>query len=118
MKKTEFNAEGKSLGRISVLIADALRSKNSPSYLPNKDPKNMVIVFNTDKLELPIKKQEQKKYFSHSGYPGGLTVEPLAALFKKDSREVIRRAVYGMLPKNRMRDTLMTHLTLYKGELK
>lgn len=118
MKKLEFNAEGKSLGRLSVQIADTLRAKNSPNYLPNKDPLNMVVVFNTDKLELPAKKQEQKIYFSHSGYPGGLTEEPLSALFKKDSREVIRRAVYGMLPKNRMRDSLMTHLTLYKGEMK
>lgn len=118
MKKTEFNAEGKSLGRLSVLVADSLRSKNSPTYLPNRDPKNKVIVFNTDKLELPIKKQEQKIYFSHSGYPGGLTEEPLSSLFKKDSREVMRRAVYGMLPKNKTRDTLMTHLALYKGEIK
>jgi len=114
----EFDATGKSIGRLSVLVANALRSKDKPSYLPNKEPLSKIIVFNTDKLSLPLKKQEQKKYYSHSGYPGGLSEEPLESLYKRDSREIIKRAVYGMLPKNKLRDKLMTNLVLYKGEIK
>ncbi len=114
--RVEFDASGENLGRLAVRVADELRGKNRPAFQPNSVPEGSVTVFNTDLLNLPVKKTEQKIYYSHSGYPGGLNEESLASLFARDSREVVRRAVYGMLPKNKLRERFITNLKLYKKE--
>ncbi len=116
--KMEFDAAGENLGRLAVRVADELRGKNAPSFAPNKVPNHTVTVYNTDKLEIHPRKAEQKMYYRHSGYPGGLTEETLDALMERDSREVVRKAVYGMLPKNKLRDRFITNLKLYKKEVK
>jgi len=76
-----------------------------------------VVVKNTDKIKVSGKKMENKIYYHHSGYPGGLTETKLSAAIKKDSRQVIRRAIYGMLPKNRLRNQIIKKLKLYQGEI-
>lgn len=123
MKKLEgteykIDASEKILGRLAVEAAVLLRGKNQAAFLPRVTPQNRVIIFNTDKLRVSGKKMEQKKYFRHSGYPGGLKEESLAELFARDSREVVRRAIYGMLPKNKTRDKIIKNLKLHKKEIK
>lgn len=117
-QKSEYkiDAAGKILGRLATEAAVLLRGKNKPGFLPHITPENQVMIFNTDKLRVSGKKMKQKSYFRHSGYPGGLKEESLAKLFARDSREVVRRAVYGMLPKNRTRDKIIKNLKLYKQE--
>ena len=114
----KIDAQGKILGRIAIEAANALRGKDTPKFLPYINPGRKVVIFNTNGLSLTTKKLENKIYYRHSGYPGGIKEEPLARVMKRDSRIVVRRAVYGMLPKNRLRDRLITNLILYKGESK
>jgi large subunit ribosomal protein L13 len=117
-KEYKIDASGKVLGRVAVEAAVLLRGKNSPKFLPRITPDNIVKVFNTDKIKVTGKKMDQKSYFRHSGYPGGLKEEVLWKLFERDSREPLKRAVYGMLPRNRTRDKVIKNLKLYKGEAK
>lgn len=114
--KIVFDATEENIGRLAVRIANTLRGKNDPSFAPNKAPNVTVVVENTDSLEIPLKKGEQKMYYRHSNYPGGIKEESLEDLMERDSREVVRRAVYGMLPKNKLRDRMITNLKLYKGK--
>ena len=94
-----------------------LRGKNTASWLPYITPENRVIIFNTDKIKVTGKKMEQKFYRHHTGYPGGLKEESLAKLLERDSREVIKLAIYGMLPRNKTRDKIIKNLKLFKGPL-
>ncbi len=110
-----FDAAGKVLGKLAVEIAVCLRGKNQSGFLPHLTPQNQVTVLNTDKIKVTGKKLIQKKYFRHSGYPGGLKEEKLEDLMRRDSRKVLWLAVYGMLPKNRTRDKIMKNLKLFKG---
>jgi large subunit ribosomal protein L13 len=112
----EIDAKGKILGKLATEIAVCLRGKNQPDFLPYLTPRNIVTVFNTDKIKVTGKKLEQKTYYRHSGYPGGLREEKLKDLLARDSRKVIWLAAYGMLPKNRTRDKIMKNLKLFKGE--
>ncbi len=114
--KNEYtlDASGKILGRLATQIAVLLCGKNKAGWLPNLEPKNVVTVFNTNALKFSGKKINQKIYIRHSGYPGGLKKESLGKKFERDSREVIREAVYGMLPKNKTRDKVIRNLKLYK----
>ncbi len=123
IKKTEkkeysLDAAGKILGRLAVEAAVLLRGKNKADFLPRLTPQNIVTVFNTNLIKVSGKKMKQKLYRHHSGYPGGLKEEALVKLFARDSREVVKRAVYGMLPKNRTRDKTIKNLKLYKAEIK
>jgi large subunit ribosomal protein L13 len=102
-QKHKIDATDKSPGRIASKIAILLRGKNKPSFEPHKDMGDVVIVENVDKMKLTGKKREQKKYYSHSGYPGGLKETVLEDLMDKNPEEVLRRAVSGMLPKNKLR---------------
>jgi large subunit ribosomal protein L13 len=111
-----INADGQILGRLAVQIANFLRGKNQPSYLPYLDPGNKVIVFNVEKLRVSGAKIDQKIYYRHSGYLGGLKEQTLGELFEKDPCEVLRKAVYGMLPKNKLRDKMIKRLKIYRGE--
>src|SRR3989344_1332279 len=117
-KRIEFDAKGENLGRLAVRIADALRGKDTPAFRPNKMPDRTVVVFNTNKLAVRLEKGGEKTYYAHSGCPGGLAEETLESLMKRDSREVIKRAVYGMLPKNKLREKFIANLKLFKEELK
>jgi large subunit ribosomal protein L13 len=120
MNNNEYtiDASGQILGRLAAKIAVLLRGKNKASWLPNIEPKSIVTVFNTNSVKFSGKKLTQKLYIHHSGYPGGLKKESLGKKFERDSREVIREAVYGMLPKNKTRDKVIKNLKLYKNEIK
>jgi len=119
MSKTyKIDAADKRLGRLATEIATILRGKNQPSFLPYKLSQNKVIVFNTAKIVLTGKKFEDKKYIRHTGYLGGIKEVKFKELFKRDPSEPLRRAVYGMLPKNKLRDKMIKNLKLYAGEEK
>lgn len=117
MNKSEhiIDAKGKILGRLAVEVAVILRGKNKATFLPRLTPQEIVKVTNVGLIKFTGKKLGQKLYRHHSGYPGGLKEESLEKLFARDPREVLKRAVYGMLPKNRTRDKIIKNLKLYKG---
>lgn len=119
MKKKIYtiDANGKILGRLATQVAVLLRGKDRSGWLPCLEPKNEVVVFNTDRIKVTGKKMKQKLYIYHTGYPGGLKKEALEKKFNRDSRQVLREAVYGMLPKNRTRDKIIKNLKLFKGEI-
>jgi len=117
-KEYTLDAAGKILGRLAVEAAVLLRGRNKATWLPRLTPTNKVVIFNTDKIKVSGKKLEQKIYRRHTGYPGGLREESLEKLLARDSRKVVKRAVYGMLPRNRTRDKTIRNLSLYKGEIK
>jgi large subunit ribosomal protein L13 len=98
----KIDAEGKILGKLAVEIAVLIRGKDKPNYVPNKDMGDDVIVKNADKLKVTGKKLSDKIYYSHSGYLGGLKQAPLERLMAKRPNEALRRAVEGMLPKNKL----------------
>ena len=102
-KTHTIDATGKILGRLAAEIAVLLRGKYKPSFFPYKDMGDFVIVKNVQNLRITGRKLEQKKYFRHSGYLGGVRETPLKILFKTKPQEVLKRAVLGMLPKNKLR---------------
>ncbi len=107
-----IDATGKVLGRLATEIAILLRGKHKPSFLPYKDMGDFVIVKNVKGLKVTGKKMEQKKYYRHSGYLGELKVIPLKKLFQEKPAEVLRKAVLGMLPKNKLRDKMIKRLII------
>lgn len=116
-KSYTIDASDKILGRLAVEVANLLRGRNKPSFVRYKDMGGEVVVFNIDKIKVSGKKTDQKKYYHFSGYPGGLKAIKLGDLMKKDSREVLKKAVFGMMPKNRLRSEMIKKLKLYKGEI-
>jgi large subunit ribosomal protein L13 len=110
-----IDAKNKILGRLAVEAANLLRGKNKPDFVPYLNKGDQVVIINTDKFKTTGQKLKQKIYYSHSGYPGGIKTVELERALKKDSREVVRKAVYGMLPKNKLRDNFINKLKLYKG---
>ena len=116
MTKHTIDATNMILGRLAVEIANLLRGKHRPDFVPYLNKGDDVIVTNTDKIRVTGQKLKKKIYYHHSGYPGGIKEIKLEEFLKKDSREVIRKAVYGMLPKNKLRDKVIKKLTLYKKE--
>lgn len=117
-KTHTIDASGKILGRLAVEVANMLRGRNKPSFLRYKDMGDEVAVYNTDLIKTSGKKAKQKTYYHYSGYPGGLSAIKLEDYMKKDSREVFKKAVLGMMPKNRLRSPMIKKLKLYKGEIK
>jgi len=113
-----IDASGKILGRLAVEIANLLRGRNKPNFLRYKDTGSEVVIYNTDLIKTSGKKNNQKIYYRYSGYPGGLSAIKLEDYMKKDSREVLKMAVLGMMPKNRLRSQMIKKLKLFKGELK
>jgi large subunit ribosomal protein L13 len=109
------DATGKTLGRLSTQIADALRGKRKPEYTPHVDVGDFVIVVNAEKVSVTGKKREEKRYYRHSGYPGGLRSRTLGELLARRPEEVIRRAVKGMLPRNRLGRAQLRKLKVYAG---
>lgn len=116
MVKHTIDATNKILGRLAVEIANLLRGKGKADFVPYLDRGDQVIVTNTDRIKVTGQKMKKKIYYHHSGYPGGIKEINLEGLMEKDSREVIKKAVYGMLPKNKLRNKMIKKLTLYKGE--
>ena len=109
-----IDATDKILGRLAVEVAVLLRGKNKPDFVPYKDMGDSVIVKNVDKLKFSEKKIEQKKYYRHSGYMGGLKETTLKKMIEKDSGEFFKIAVFGMLPKNKLRSKMINRLKIKK----
>jgi len=109
-KTHTIDAANKVLGRLAVEVAGLLHGKSKLDFRPNKDGGDVVIIKNADKIIITGRKMENKVYYHYSGYPGGLKTTPYKKLFKSDPNEVLRRAVYGMLPKNRLRDVQIKRL--------
>jgi len=112
-KVFKIDASDKILGRLAAEIASILQGKNNPDFAPHKVSDNKVIVFNTSKIKVSGKKFEDKIYYHHSNYPGGIKAKTYKELFEKDPSEPLKRAVYGMLPKNKLRDKILKNLELY-----
>lgn len=112
-----IDASGKILGRLASEIAVLLIGKNKPNFLPYKDGEDLITVINTEGIRVSGKKEEQKKYFRFSGYPGGLKETSYKKLFAQNPMEVLRRAVLGMLPKNKLRSRRIKRLKLYKSQI-
>lgn len=104
------------LGKVAVKIADTLIGKDSAEYLPNQNWGNKVVVINADKFEVTGKKMVDKIYYHNTLFPHGLRSETLQTLLKRKPEEIIKRAVYGMLPKNKLRKQRMANLYIYVGE--
>ena len=109
------DASGKTLGRLATQIADVLRGKRKPEYTPHIDVGDFVVVINASKVAVTGNKREQKRYYRHSGYPGGLHSRTLGDQLERRPEEVIRRAVRGMLPRNRLARKQLTKLKVYAG---
>ena len=109
------DASGKTLGRLATQIADALRGKRKPQYTPHIDVGDFVVVVNAEKISVTGNKREEKRYYRHSGYPGGLRSRTLAEMMERQPEEVVRRAVKGMLPRNRLARKQLTKLKIYAG---
>src|SRR5512147_3147522 len=96
------DAEGKTLGRLATQIADTLRGKGKPQYTPHVDTGDFVVVVNAEKVAVTGKKLDEKRYYRHSGYPGGIRSRTLREQLDRQPAEVLRKAVKGMLPRNRL----------------
>lgn len=109
------DADGAILGRLATRIAAALRGKHKAAFTDHLDVGDAVIVVNASRLRVTGKKLQQKQYVRHSGYPGGLRAETLERLLARRPEEVIRRAVRGMLPRNRLGERMIRKLYVYGG---
>ncbi len=107
-----IDATGKVLGRLASEIAVLLRGKHKPNFVPYQDVGDFVVVKNIDKIRITGKKMEKKKYYRHTGYLGGLRVTSLEKLFAKNPAEVLKRAVWGMLPRNKLRSKQIKRLKI------
>jgi large subunit ribosomal protein L13 len=109
------DAEGKTLGRLATQIAGLLRGKGKPQYTPHIDTGDFVVVVNAERIHVTGNKLEQKLYYRHSGYPGGLRSRTLAEQLERRPEEVLRKAVKGMLPKNKLAARQIVKLKVYAG---
>jgi len=109
------DAEGQTLGRLATQIADTLRGKRKAQYTPHVDTGDFVVVVNAEKVAVTGNKLDQKRYYRHSGYPGGLKSRTLREQLDRRPTEVLRTAVRGMLPKNRLARQQLTKLKVYAG---
>jgi large subunit ribosomal protein L13 len=109
------DANGQTLGRLATQIADTLRGKRKPQYTPHIDTGDFVIVVNAEKIAVTGKKRSDKLYRRHSGYPGGLRTRTFEEMIARRPEEVIRLAVKGMMPRNRLARKQLTKLKVYAG---
>lgn len=109
------DADNKVLGRIATQIANILRGKNKPTYTPSVDTGDFVIVVNAEKIMLTGAKYDDKIYYSHSGFPGGIKAISAGKLLQKKPEDLIRKAVKGMLPKNKLARHMLSKLKVYAG---
>jgi large subunit ribosomal protein L13 len=110
-----LDAEGRPLGRLASQVAALLRGKHRPTYTPHMDNGDFVVVVNASKVKVTGRKLQQKTYYHHSGYPGGLKETGLERVLERHPARVIEHAVKGMLPHNRLGRSLLRHLKVYAG---
>ena len=108
------DAEHKTLGRLASSLASRLSGKHKPEYTPNADLGDYIVVVNAGKIIVTGNKLDQKKYYNHSGYPGGIKSKSLNEVLKSSAEDAIRMAVKGMLPKNKLGKKMLTKLKIYK----
>jgi large subunit ribosomal protein L13 len=109
------DASGQTLGRLATRIADTLRGKHKPEYTPHCDVGDFVVVINAEQIVVTGKKREEKLYYRHSGYPGGLRSRTFNEMMERRPEEIIRLAVKGMLPRNRLARQQLRKLKVYAG---
>jgi large subunit ribosomal protein L13 len=109
------DARGQTLGRLATQIADVLRGKRKPTYTPHCDVGDFVVVINAEQISVTGNKRAEKLYHRHSGYPGGLKSRTLEQMLDRRPEEVLRLAVKGMLPRNRLARKQITKLKIYAG---
>lgn len=109
------NADGRILGRLATEVADLIRGKRKPQFTSHLDTGDFVVVINAEKIKVTGRKLEQKKYYSHSGYPGGIKEEALKDLLARSPEDVIKKAVWGMVPKGKLGRALYKKLKVYRG---
>ena len=107
------DAEDKTLGRLASSLASRLRGKHRPEFTPNADLGDYIVVVNAGKISVTGDKLNQKKYYKHSGYPGGIKSKSLDEVLKNSAEDAIRMAVKGMLPKNKLGKKMLTKLKIY-----
>jgi len=110
-----IDAAGQTLGRLASEAAALIRGKHKPQFTPHVDTGDFVIIVNADKVHLTGKKLQNKKYYRHSGYPGGLKVTTAGDMLKNNPTRMVELAVHGMLPKNRLGERLKLTLKVYAG---
>jgi large subunit ribosomal protein L13 len=110
-----IDAEGRILGRMATEIADLIRGKRKPQFTSHLDTGDFVVVINAEKVKVTGRKLEQKKYYTHSLYPGGIKETTLQDLLAKKPEEVIQKAVWGMIPKGKLGRALYKKLKVYRG---
>jgi len=110
-----IDAEGRILGRMATEVADLIRGKRKPQFTSHLDTGDFVVIVNAEKIKVSGRKLEQKKYYSHSGYPGGIKEETLKDLLERKPEEVIKKAVWGMIPKGKLGRALYKKLKVYRG---
>ena len=110
-----IDAEDVVLGRLAVATANLLRGKHKPTFAPHMDMGDFVIIVNAEKVALSGSKKTTKLAYRHSGYPGGLSATPIGEVLEKDARKAIEKAVWGMLPKNRLGRQMIKKLKVYAG---
>ena len=108
------DAKDKTLGRLAATLASRLRGKHKPEYSPNADLGDYIVVVNAGEINVTGKKLMQKKYYKHTGYPGGIKSRSLGDVIKNSPEEAIRMAVKGMLPKNKLGKKMLTKLKVYR----
>jgi len=109
------DAEGQTLGRLATRIAAVLRGKNKAQYTPHVDTGDFVVVINADRVEVTGRKSEQKMYYRHTGYPGGLKEVSYERMMDRKPTEIVRKAVWGMMPKSRLARAQFKKLKIYAG---
>jgi len=109
------DADGKVLGRLATQVAVLLRGKHKPQFAAFVDTGDFVVIINAEKITVTGKKVEEKVYYSHSQYPGGLKIKTLKGILEKEPEEAIRKAVWGMIPKNKLGRRVFKKLKVYRG---
>jgi large subunit ribosomal protein L13 len=109
------NADGRILGRMATEVADLIRGKRKPQFTSHLDTGDFVVVVNAEKIKVTGRKLDQKKYYTHSLYPGGIKEESLKDLLARKPEEVIKKAVWGMIPKGKLGRALYKKLKVYRG---
>lgn len=110
-----IDADGKILGRLATEVATLLRGKHKPQFSSFLDTGDFVIIVNAEKIKMSGRKLEQKMYYSHSGYPGGIKTKTLRELMDEKPEDVIKKAVWGMIPKNKLGRAVYKKLKVYRG---
>ena len=111
-----LDARNETLGRLSSKIASILMGKNKAQYTPHNDLGDYVVVVNAEKIRITGNKDIQKKYYKHSGYPGGLKSSTFSEIIEKNPENLILKAVKGMLPKNKLSSSMISKLKVYEGD--